>query len=1341
MDKLDHNLLNWKDDMAGSRIFSCAALIFFLLFSNSPPASSEGIAPERDISVVYDAPVVPDWKVLWDGARALVRDQHFELAAKAYSQLFQIKPNIEEASWEYCKVLMRIEDYHTASTILTLLLEINPTRSDYLLVAGQVAARDGKFLDAEKYFGKVFAISPLGTLGTTALEGLAYSLRARGQTQRAFPLLKQLLVRQPDNARLVQELAEDAVVLHEMTTAQFLYSRLLKDPEVSEHIIFQAAEVFAKTGNEKEKIAAWKRYLQKNPDYQPFRLGLIEYYTGKKQYRKVLNEYDYLINHSADGSAFLLEAAKLALNEVKRPDRALVYFSKYARIFPNDLAVSEKIEAIEGQLARELLAIVENDGAEMLWQDLQRISPNRESIFRHMAGELQAKKKYLALVNVLEVLYEHGQSRDTTALQLGRLLHGFKQYERSRVYLETLPDSMRDIAYYRLQGENYNSLGLEFKAFTSFYRGLQLEPGDIDLGHYCLQLAGSLGLVDAQKELFVYLLSKLNAALPFELVMTHLQMLMINGMYDDVLHKSEWALQQYRGEKQKLLLIFLKTDALRKAGKGRFAEQLLRSLLREQEGRGNVLLRLARNSIEDGELEMAGSWLKDITNKRADHIELQEELTFAEELQLAQVMLYRKAGALGDALELLDQRVQSEREGVRGKPSLFSLRSQEEKCQIFAEQKKFEDGLAFCKPSAGERFSVKLYAAKEDLLLRRTGERELGQLQLHLYKKKNLEFTKVISVIEHELKEKKYKRARHYLDLLGNDAQGSVRYTRAKADLETGLGDYEKAKTLISGLKVKYDDETTFCKALIDLETRGGNYSDGLALFKDCFGEGFEQRFFQQNPRKDYDLVLLYARLLWGDKKQEKALSLYRQLLDPPIYKKLIAEFGEKNINYQYLTRNQTFWNSMMLLMESEPDIIAELMEPDFLVDNVDNDTGAVISQNFAEYSWQNLISNEYSARQAIYNRNYHFAAKSYEKLLAKEETKESKVDLATIYGRIGQYRKEAQVYEEISKEGEITPELEESIQRNVLQIRPTNTIDFDLNEREGRAGFVDMRKKSLGTSFWFTPMLNQDFWFSYENTLYQSTDRDEEVGANSLLGAMNYEFEGGYELRTEIGTEKVNSAGDSLVHYNFELRGKLDDYVSGTIQYKKESVEDSVEAVKEGVYRQFLKTGLSIETEFGIAFGSDLRYSIYSDDNDQKRFSFFSSYSLFGDTTQFDIRYDYQYLFNKDYNDGVGRDSRLFDDDYIDLYWSPETYSEHRLGVQVKKDFFGYLTDIENKMSYFLFDTGVSLEDEENLTYSAGFNIFLEMSPHLLLKGNFSFNTSDVYEEKILSLSLHYSW
>jgi hypothetical protein len=46
-----------------------------------------------------------------------------------------------------------------------------------------------------------------------------------------------------------------------------------------------------------------------------------------------------------------------------------------------------------------------------------------------------------------------------------------------------------------------------------------------------------------------------------------------------------------------------------------------------------------------------------------------------------------------------------------------------------------------------------------------------------------------------------------------------------------------------------------------------------------------------------------------------------------------------------------------------------------------------------------------------------------------------------------------------------------------------------------------------------------------------------------------------------------------------------------------------------------------------------------------------------------------------------------------------------------------------------------------ETISYMGKFDIFLEMTPHFLLKGNVTFTKSDVLEEKGLSLSLHYRW
>lgn len=125
MDNISISSFIRKHISDGVKILFFSPIIIFVLFFRPYPlfANETEITPERDISVVLHGPQSPDWKILWDGARNLVREQQYQLAADVYGQLFTIKPNIEEANWEYCKVLLQTEDYKTASKIISLLLE------------------------------------------------------------------------------------------------------------------------------------------------------------------------------------------------------------------------------------------------------------------------------------------------------------------------------------------------------------------------------------------------------------------------------------------------------------------------------------------------------------------------------------------------------------------------------------------------------------------------------------------------------------------------------------------------------------------------------------------------------------------------------------------------------------------------------------------------------------------------------------------------------------------------------------------------------------------------------------------------------------------------------------------------------------------------------------------------------------------------------------------------------------------------------------------------------------------------------------------------------------------
>lgn len=1347
MDNINISFFSRNQISARMKILFFISTIFFVFFCSPFPlfANEKEITPERDISVDRHAPQAPDWKILWDGARNLVRDGQYSLAADVYGQLFSIKPNIEEANWEYCKVLLQTKNYKTASKIISLLLEKSPTKNEYLLVAGQVASQQEKYARAEHFYGLIFEKTPTGKYADAALEGLAYSLRSHGHKDLAFSLMQQLIVRQPSDKNILHDFALDATALKRFPFARNLYRKLLADETIDDSVIYEAEALFAGKEFEKEHTLVLERYLKLHPEYQPFRMKLMVRSEEKGDYDDLMGHLRFLIDNSDQKKYYLLRAVDVSKNNLKRPDLALGFLEQIRLMQPEDPEIIVAIAELQAELARDFLSIVENGGAELLWTDLASIGKNRQIIFRRMVTLLENRKKYVALIDVLKVLAEHGEKSDAIILELAQLYHSLKKYEESKHYVDLLPSSLRDRKYYRLKASNERHLGLEIDSFKSLTKALVFQPENIDIRKKAMKLAGELGLVEEQIKLFNFLKWTSGSPLSVDVISLHVEQLVLNKFFDEALLVCDTSLKINGDDSSLIQLYLLKSTVLRNSGRLRSAEQLLRQLLNEKRYQDSVLLQLLGNAIVDNDVPMGRKWWDLIVGKKIEsHISIVDVHNNINRTYLAHIRLLGIEGKTDLALELIDQKLNTayaKKNDLKHTEFVQSL--YKEKCRLYLAAGDSLNAIEILKEKAvQDKFDVDVFVLQETALTQDDQfdlERELEQ---KLRRGDVILFSRVLGVIEKELQGGHLLSAKGHYSLIKDSLKGSVRLKNAGVKLALLEGDTDAANLELQSLETSFPREKSFCKTRIDIFAKSGNYEDALKKYDVCFAKGTSADVAHSEERvRTIEDKILFSRLLWGAKQYEVSLAEYKKLLDPPIHQQLIRQFREKSIDYQYLTRHQSFWNSMMLMMESDPDIIAELMEPVFLFDNLGNETGEIVSSNFEQYSWQKLIENEFLARKATFNKNYHFAAKSYEKLLEEEESTESKVDLATIYGRIGKFRKEAQVYEDISNVGEVTPELQESIKRNFLQIRPTNTIDTTVEERSGRNDTVNIRKTALGSTFWFTPDLNKDFWLSYNYNQYQSTERGDEIDSNLLRGAMTYEISSNYEFITGLGAEKFNDSSESEVQYNVELRGQLDDYVSGFLLLEKTPIDDTVSSLEEGIYRQSVKTGLTVETELGVTFGGDLRYSVYSDDNEQNRFYLFSSYSIFGETLQLDLRYAYQYLANKDIN---GSDVELLEDmndDFVENYWSPEKYSEHRLALQLKKDFFGSLTDLENKMSYFRFDTGLSLEDEENIVYSARFDIFLEMSPHLLLKGNFSFNSSDVYDDKMLSLSLHYSW
>ena len=428
-----------------------------------------------------------------------------------------------------------------------------------------------------------------------------------------------------------------------------------------------------------------------------------------------------------------------------------------------------------------------------------------------------------------------------------------------------------------------------------------------------------------------------------------------------------------------------------------------------------------------------------------------------------------------------------------------------------------------------------------------------------------------------------------------------------------------------------------------------------------------------------------------------------------------------------------------MLMLQSEPEVLAELMAPPFLIDNRTNEAGKIVSEIYEKYSWQKLITNEYNARKAIFDRNYYYAEQSYKRLL-EEDSSEGMMDLAEIYSKIGKYRKEAQVYEAMQSSGTSSPELPESIERNSRQLSPQNIFVASYEKQNGRDKHINMAKSSVGTSFWFTPDLDKDIQLAYTNNHFESSDTDQSTRSNFLYSLATYEFSKGYDLVLGAGAEKFSNESDLNYPYEIQLNGQLDDYVNGHVLFEKRQVYDTVEAIQQQITYKAIETGVSIETPLGLSFGGDILHRFYNDKNSQNKLHGYTSYSIFGESVQWSFGYEFLYLTSDDKSNSR---SNISEKEFFDdlPYWSPSSFSEHRLNLHFQHDFLGFEQGAKKSMSYYSIDNTIGFEDNERMSLTTNLNIFLEMSPHFLLKGNFTLSKSDDFEDKGLSVSLHYRW
>jgi len=1323
----------------------CFFFVLLLLLPADWCSAGDGIVPDRNIPLIQSEPGSPEWKILWDKARNFTRAEDYDGAAQAYTDLFRIKPNIEEAYWEYCKILLQVEDFVNAGKIIGWLLEEDPDKSDYLLAGGAIAAYSKKYATAARYYGRVFEKDPLGENSDTALLGLATSLRNQGKKELSFALLEQFSLRQPENTTILHYLALDAVALGKDDKARKLYARLLDTGEVDDRILFQAAQVFDVPGYEEKRKTLLVKYLRHHPDYMPFRQELVEFYLQRGAFESALTELRYLADNSSQNEAFLLQAARVSQRDLNRPDKALFFYERYRQKHPGELKIQQEIRALQSTLAHDFLAIVENGGAEQLWQDLAGITPNRSAMYLEMADLLEDKGQTKELIEVLTIIHQETSSADAVALRIANQYFRIGEFEQTLKYLKTVQHAKNKTkSFYQLKGEAERQAGKEIAALASLQQCLLRDPLDMPLRTNVLILAGKLGNVPVMNDLFTGGLDQSDTTLPDDFVFAYLDMLSFNYLFSEYEKINSWAKFHFADKRDLLTRLAMhQASVLRKEGKTRRAEQQLRQLLNHDDLVDEVLFQLTENAVVDKNPAAAQGWytaLQEHTGQMGPDFSWDPA---GGRMLLLKIDILKAEEKYDTAQDLIDRYLDVlATKNISEEMQPLRYRLEKQRCRLSFHEGKLSQACSQCGAlSATEKFDPELLTL-QGLLIRIEPECKVEKIPHAMVTRDGKPLvSRLLALADEEIGNLEYDAAKKHLRTALKKYPSSVAGRALWAELMLRDGQGNIAAATFSELLEQFPAEAYFYQKRIEVEARRGMYGQGLALMIQKLEgtDDVEALVSQLDVLDNTEELLSLARLLWGDKQQEKALQIYRQLLAEPVLEQLNDTFRQKQIDYPYVTGESAFWNRMVHMLQSEPKILAQLMEPSFLLENRGTEVGQIVSLFYEDYSWQKLITNEYMARKATFERNYYYAEQSYKRLL-KENPSEGMSDLATIYSKIGKYRKEAQVYEAMQDQGTTAPGLDESIERTIQQISPQSIFNAAYEKKTGRDGNIDVATTSFGTSFWLTPDLDKDIRLQYANNQFASVDTDASTRSNVLYALATYEFSKAYELVVGAGIEEFNDLDDTGIQYEIALKGQLDDFVSGYLLFEKRQVYDTIASINEQITFQAIETGLSIETPLGLSFGGDVRHRFYNDSNSQNRFHGFSSYSIFGESVQLELRYDYQHLDNEDrISSATENDPHVATDEV--RYWSPSSFTEHRVGLHFQHDFLGYELDAKKSMSYYAIDTAVGLENNENLSFTTKIDIFLEMSPHFLLKGNFTLLKSDEYEETGLSMSLHYRW
>jgi tetratricopeptide (TPR) repeat protein len=1338
-----------------------AALSLFLIF---PSLLSAVITPERDV-IISDTSKEPEWKSLWDEARELTRLERYVEAARSYAQLLSLKKNIEEATWEYCLVLITLNEWGQASILLEELLEGDSGRPDYLLSAGLVALKEKEYARASTYYDLVYRKKATlnGAQAMEALVGLVAALRGQGKNEVAYPLMEQLFHSRPDDILLLHQLATHAVKSGRREKALAYYEKLVSRDEVEDQVLLEAADVFDRPGhvrvipgasNTMPSLAyvCWEKYLQRHPDYLPFQEKMANYFISRGEKEAALPHLLILLAQDDQRDERLLQIGAIYLVDLRRPDKALSYYEEYFQRHPENQQIAQEIAKMQTTLAHDLVSRVEQDGALPLWQELVQITPNRLVIYSSMAQLLEKRGNSKELREVLTVIHQYEPGNRDVILRLAELSLEQKDRDQAEYFLGELPQDVPQGARYQLaRARLADQRGLPGQALVWYNHYLETVPADHSIRLRSMELSARLGLISQYQEQYQRVRRDVKSEPErMKIDLHYAGVLLTNGLatrakevYEQLIEVGEGS----DGFRVEARLAF--AEALFREGSTFEAEQVLRQMLVDGVAIESTLRRLVEFSLESNEPDLTRKWLSFLSAQPGYSVDPASCGSDGENITLLRTRALAAAGKFGSAIES----IQEYRDFlVQQCPHDAGMKYQADLLlgQLFLQDKQYEKGqdliveiikdhpLDLAPLILGQQLeagqSGKLNARGDrvdEILTKNHGNGFLGLMQA-------VEFERKYGAAEAALK---------HVRMALKEVPESMVARVAEADILREQGRLDAAFSSLQTLVADYPDELSFARKSLEVEFKLASFQqiiEKLAPFRQI-GIGKGIMTFPDTSHLAVWQKLILARALWADRQWVSAVAVYDTVLQPSVERIFTERIEAQQIQLVLPPPKRSFWNMISFTHPAEPDRLTVVMDPAFVMTQREQPVGRIGAELYADYRWQQLVARELSARRALAQGDYYQAMKEYQKVVEKNPSPESLFDLAGIYSRLGFLGKEALLYEEIERGNPDYPDLAESVQRNTLKRKPRGMIDSGYSFLSGRNGYLDIQQTQGGASGWMLPTLRQEMDVSWSAIHATSEEMDQALWRNRFLAAYSFYPQYNVDFITRIGVDKVEGESSGVHYditplYHLEMRGRIGDELHGFVRLSQDVVDDTVEALEQGISKRDMEGGVRVDILPRLFCGGEYLFREYSDANHQNRYYVWASYILHSEPTLLQVTYGQELLNNVDGN--MGRDFS-YENGFAPgdhPYWSPKEYWQNLVSVhfehQLAADVLG-----RSAPSYYTLDYSLGYEEGGYDNHTFGGKFFLEMSRHFLLSSSFIMIQGGQVVRKDIALSLAYRW